>query len=197
MDKMLTNQQKLLKIARDNQILKDAKHLKRSTPEGEVYEFPINSYVLAKYPAGAMGHRPPTKLHANWRGPLRVANYVKEQNKYTVVDLITGKAEDVHSTMLKPFEHDEEFTDPLQVALIDKQMFLVEKILKHSGNPKKKNSMNFLTKWVGYEAPTWEYYKNLRNTQALLDYLKKRPNLDHLIPGKFQEQSTSKKRKRS
>ena len=63
-------------------------------------QFPINSYVMAKY-ENHHEHRPPTKLHPIKKGPFRVVNYTG--SIYTVQNLVTMKNEDYHVTNLEPF----------------------------------------------------------------------------------------------
>jgi hypothetical protein len=100
-----------------------------------------------------MGNKPPSKLHCQWRGPLRVVNNIG--SKYVLQDLITKKLEDVHVSLLKQFHYDSAYTDPEQVALTDKQMFVIEQIEAHKGDPKKRSTLPFKVKWAGESEATW------------------------------------------
>eukprot|EP00981_Chlorochromonas_danica_P014972 scaffold9728_cov194-Ochromonas_danica.AAC.1 len=113
---MLAKQALLLRTAARLQKEADRSHISGLIP-GLPTEFAIGSYVLAKYPPTAMGHKPPTKLHTPWRGPFRVINV--NGAKYTLQDLVTMRNEDVHVSLLKPFHYDPTETDPLTVALAD------------------------------------------------------------------------------
>ena len=76
-------------------------------------EFLPNSYVLVHYRTGL----PPTRLHTNWKGPLR---FIKGLNsRYTLLDLITGKEKDYHVSDMKPFVFDSAIVDPLDIARRD------------------------------------------------------------------------------
>ena len=49
---------------------------------------------------------------------------------------------------------------------------VVERILAHTGNLKKRKLMKFKVKWAGYEDVTWEEWKNVRLVDKLHDYLR-------------------------
>jgi hypothetical protein len=44
---------------------------------------------------------------------------------------------------LHPFRYDAETTDPMEVARSDKQLFIVDAIISHTGKPKLKSNMTF------------------------------------------------------
>ena len=71
--------------------------------------------------------------------------------------------------------------------MVDREEFLVESILKHRGDSKRKTSLEFLVKWLGYsdEENTWEPYNNLKDNSVLHDYLRKN-KLEKLIPASHQ-----------
>ena len=99
--------------------------------------FPPNTYVLVQYE-----NRPPSKLHTNWKGPMRVVNNIG--SKYTVHNMITDELEDHHVSKLKAFQFDPEITDPQLVANKDQQLFDVDSILEMRGDPRKvKNNFTF------------------------------------------------------
>ena len=76
-------------------------------------EYLPNSYVLVHHRTGL----PPTRLHTNWKGPMRV---IKGFNsRYTLLDLITGKEKDYHVSDMKPFVFDSALVDPLDIARRD------------------------------------------------------------------------------
>ena len=106
--------------------------------------------------------------------------------RYTLLDLITGKEKDFHSSDMKPFVFDSAVTDPLDVARRDHMEFFIEKILDHRGDIKKRTELEFLVKWLGYSesADSWEPYANLRDSDQLHIYLRSK-KLSKLIPSKF------------
>ena len=79
----------LLKASAEELLRTDLLHM--TTKEQNIYkEYLPNSYVLVHYRTGM----PPTRLHTNWKGPMRV---IKGLNaRYTLLDLICGKEKDFH-----------------------------------------------------------------------------------------------------
>ena len=61
---MLKMQSELMLQAKEVQEKRDAKNIKRRTPEN-ITEFPVNSYVLIGYPTSSHHKGPPTKFQAN------------------------------------------------------------------------------------------------------------------------------------
>ena len=74
-DSLLFKQQRLIKVAQDTQ-RRYAEGLISKRLEGIKYRkptlFPVNSYVLVRYPQSLQGRGPPTKFHSFWRGPYKV-----------------------------------------------------------------------------------------------------------------------------
>jgi len=179
-DKMLTKQQELLGIAEKLQREKDLVNTEnRSSPK--YTNFPINSYVLVAYPHTRMGQRPPVKTMTPYRGPMRVISGT--ESKYIVQDLVTLKEETIHVSLLKPFDYDQQNTNPTEVAQHDTDEFNVEDILQHTGDFKKKQTLQFQVKWKGYgpEHNTWEPWKSVRDNVTLHKYLRKN-KLQRWIP---------------
>jgi hypothetical protein len=165
---------------------KDQRHLmSRNDPPTE---FPINSYVLVQYPNSRMGRKAPTKLHTPWRGPYRVVN--KIGHKYTVQDLVTKTEEDVHVTSLKPFYYDPNIVNPLEIARKHKQGRLIETVLQHRGNTRRRHTLEFLVRYVGDLPPNekekWELYWDIRHDGILHEYLRAN-RMKTLIPKKFKD----------
>ena len=66
---------------------------------------------------------PPTRLHMNWKGPMRVINGLN--SRYTLLDLITGKEMDYHVSDMKPFVFDSAIVEPLGIARHDQMEFFI------------------------------------------------------------------------
>ena len=163
--KMLHSQEELIRIAYETQTNKDRLHM-TSVNEENTYFLP-NTYVLVKYE-----NRPPSKLHTNWKGPMRVVNSVG--SKYTVHNMVTDELENHHVSQLKQFEFDPEMTDPQLVANKDQQLFDVESILEMRGDPNKsKKQLFFLVRWKGLTSvdDSWLPWKELRNNSILHAFL--------------------------
>ena len=182
---MLKSQAILLQLAEKQQRHKDLRH-GLTNYEFQRTDFPINSYVLATYPDGAMGKRPPTKFHPRLKGPFRVVN--RHKDEYTVQNLVTSTFEKYHSTALRTFEYDDDLVNPRDVALRDNEEYVIEAIQAHKGDPSKLSSLTFKVKWLGYpdSESTWEPWKNLRLTQQLHLYLRAN-GLRRLIPKSIAE----------
>ena len=141
-----------------------------TTKEQNIHkEYLPNSYVLVHYRTGL----PPTRLHTNWKGPMRV---IKELNsRYTLLDLITGKKKDYHASDMKPFVFDSALVDPLEIARPD-----------HRGKLSQRKSIQLFFSWMGYDQSyeSWEPLANLRDSTHLHSYLRE-INLTQLILTKF------------
>ena len=66
---MLKSQAILLQLAEKQQRHKDLRH-GLTNYEFQRTDFPINSYVLATYPDGAMGKRPTNKVSSETQGTV-------------------------------------------------------------------------------------------------------------------------------
>ena len=164
-----------MEVAEKTQRMKDDTHI--ASQSGNETIFLPGSYVLVSYP----GRGPPHKLLPHWAGPMQVLS--SDCNHYSLRNLATGKLEKHHVMRLKPFHYDPDETKPEQVALRDRNMFLVEEVLAHKGSTKRKNSLLFKVKWIGYpvEEATWEPWTSLRDNLVLHRYLRDK-ELSHLIP---------------
>jgi hypothetical protein len=180
---MLRAQQILIEIAQKHQRQKDKEHMSLAPPNNKLTSFPINSYVLVKYPSTGFKKGPPNKLMPILKGPMRVVNKVGVRYTFNLVD---NKTEEVHITRLHPFDYDPDYTEPTDIAKRDNQMEDVDHIIKHWGNPKKKSNMQFLVRWANSNEneDQWLPWKDLRGNIALHKYLHER-GLDKLIPSEF------------
>ena len=79
--------------------------------------------------------------------------------EYSLHDLVQNKNVTIHVTRLKIFEHDPARHIPLEIAAKDYEEDEVEKIIRHTGDPKRKSSLDFLVRWLGYdEMKTYGYH---------------------------------------
>ena len=173
---MLRAQANLIEVARETQMKKDNEHM--TTQSEEVTNFPTNSYVLVAYTSG-----PPSKLHTEWKEPMRVVNCVGA--KYALHNLVTNEIEDIHVSRLKPFFLDPDHVDPRLVANVDAQCVDVDYVVahRHKGNKRKKSEYEFLVRWRGHgeEHDQWLPWKELRRNVATHQYLKNN-HMSSLIP---------------
>jgi hypothetical protein len=102
---MLQMQDSLLKASAKELLRTDLLHQTQSQMSQHT-EYPINSYVLVHYRTGSS----PSRLHTNWRGPLRVVK--GDNSRYTLYDLVSQKTSVYHVSDMKPFLYDPAITQP-------------------------------------------------------------------------------------
>ena len=166
---MLAYQQAVIEVAQETLAARVIGHLEGKAPE-ELTVFPVNSYVLVAYPRSAMGRKPPNKLTAPWRGPLRVVSF--DANEYTLQNLVTGKLELQHVTCLKSYNYDPKRTtekDLVEVSNMDTSEFLVDRILDHTGDPSYKTEMLRWEEGLSSDFDLWLPWSELRK---LHEYIK-------------------------
>jgi hypothetical protein len=184
-ESMLQTQSTILDIARQNLTEKDEIHMK--TYPTERSDFEIGSYVLVEHRQNSLRRGPRSKLLPFLKGPMRVI--AKNDNTYTLQDIVNMRQYDYHITNLRVFDFDPNIQNPLTYALKDDgSMYQVERVSKHKGDPKKsKTQLLFLVHWVGYEEPTWEPWSNIRRTAKLHEYISNhtKPAVRNLLPKNF------------
>jgi transposase InsO family protein len=147
-----------------------------------VTEYLPGSFVLVAYPKGT---RAPTKLHMPWAGPMQVVT--NNNSEYVLRNLVTGKTMIRHVSNLKAFIPSK--VSPLQVASRDAEAYIVEKIISHEGNTRRKEQMLFRVRWFGFgpDEDTKEPWSNLKHNWLLHRYLRE-AGLKHLIPIEYREE---------
>jgi hypothetical protein len=94
---------------------------------------------------------------------------------YKCNDLVSGKLTDFHFDRLRIVNVIDEMVreaDLVVLATNDKDEFVVEKILSHRGNPKRKATLEFLIRWKGYDESedTWLRFPDIKELElAALD----------------------------
>ena len=171
-DDLLHKQQHLVRVAQQAQIKYHTKELaNRIITKGDNIPtvFPINSYVLVRYPPSKQGRGPPTKFHSFWRGPYKVESITGET--YRLLNLVTGDTNTFHVTQLKQFIYNGDETIPLNIARKDHDEYIVEAILNHRFNhtPTEKG-LYIQVKWEGFDEPTWEPRENFIHVEAFHEY---------------------------
>ena len=167
-------QQTVIDVARETQLTIETKRFDTSQPAPATTILQKGSYVLVQDPEGT--DKP--KLMPVHPGPYEIMGH--RGDRYELRNLVNNGMSFVHISRLRPFKYDPIHTDPTEIALQDKEEFVVERILEHQGNIQDKTNMRFLVKWKGYDesSNSWEpwYDKGagLRDNTVLHEYLRKR-----------------------
>ena len=120
-----------------------------------------------------------SKLQPKFLGPYCV---IKQTHNDVLCKHVTTNIEyTFHSSRIYPFFGS--IQDAKKCAIVDTDEYDVEAILDHAGNIRRKTSMRFLVKWLGYsDAHTsWEPYNNLKDNSILHQYLDTH-KMSHLKP---------------
>ena len=84
--------------------------------------------------------------------------------------------------MMRKYNTDQ--TDDVRfVAALDRQEFVVESIVAHTGQGKNKYKYMFKVHWSGYDdnEDTWLAYKDVSKLEALDAYVSKHPELQGVL----------------
>jgi hypothetical protein len=181
--KMIILQAKLLLQSEKFQAQHSDEYAQKVGPVQFSDRFAENSLVLVTYP-----DRPPSKFHPRLRGPFKVMERHADDT-YSCMNLVNGHALHFHISQLRPYTNDinPQALSPIEVAARDHEEFMVDCIIDHrvihKGSIKKPSHLQFLVVWLGYEEEfnTWEPYANVKDLQALSDYVHTIPQLNYLI----------------
>ena len=118
------------------------------------------------------------------RGVARTVSSLIRDPSMSLQTLLLTKNE---VCILKNINYDSEVDVPADTARRDYMEFVVEKVLKHSGDTKKPTAMSFQVKWLNYDDThnSWEPWKNLRLCEALHEYLRDN-KMKHFIPNNLE-----------
>ena len=182
LDELLKVQREIIEVARRNLEETDLFHLSQRGGK-EITEFPPDSYVLLNYEGE--GNRPPTKLHTNLRGPVKVVS--NDGPIYTVEDLTTKKLYDFHVKLLHPFDFDTAIVDPNEVARHDEDYFDIARIENHrfTGTKKNRTDLEFLVVFDGESKAIWQPWSiDLSKNEKVHTYLRDHQMVKY-IPAKY------------
>ena len=139
-------------------------------------------YVLLAYPeSGVWKRKQPCKLAMVLRGPYEVISH--EGTVYTLRNLVTNQRIQKMVFHLRPYHYDATRTNPNDMALKDHQGdYYVEEVISHTGSWKRKASLRFVVKWVGYDEPDADQkWNDLKHVEQLHDYMRAHGQ-EHHIP---------------
>jgi hypothetical protein len=171
----------------------DAHHIEERTLLQTSYN--IGDYVLISYPDSLLGPaRPPTKLMPIRKGPMKIVE--RQGDAYTVLDLVTRKADTIHISRIYPFLYDSTRVDPEVIALRDKEEFEVQAILDDTIDvDTPTRSWRFHVLWKGYDISeaSWVSWNTLKDVGILHEYLRSK-RLGKFIPRNHQKPQDRTKR---
>jgi hypothetical protein len=173
--KLQETQLELIRVSREH-LEGQARQRDARLPLEYTVDFQVGDYVLLAYPS-----RPPNKLSAMYRGPLRIVSR-ERSDLYELLDLVSNKLLKVHLSRLRKLHLDDSTTieDILRIAGIDQGEFVVSEILDHRWvGSRNKRQLEFLVRWENYEPgdDTWEPLDNLKDVAALDAYSQAHPEL--------------------
>ncbi len=160
----------------------EAEHTKHLASKGELRTVhAIGTWVFVDHPKSLIGSGAPSKLMPNRLGPMKIIK--REGDEYTVVNETIGKTDKVHVTRLHPAEFDPLRSSPEEFNVLDKPMYIIDKITKHRGgfaSTASRKVLSFYVLWKDYPVSeaTWEPWKNVSKTVQLHDYLRSK-GLEH------------------
>jgi hypothetical protein len=183
MAKMLKTQSEMIELHKTRIQKGDAEHVTSEAMKNYTV-FEDGSYVLLDPATG----KPKTRLHSRRTGPFLVIDH--EDSTYRLENLVTKNQFRVNIHRMHPFHFDPDRVNPQEVAAQDVDEFIVETIVSHEGDFKKKGSLKFKVRWLGYgpEHDSDEPWKNVMYVDKLHEYLRAHDLAKH-IPKQFKEPS--------
>ena len=121
------------------------------------------------------------------KGPMKVID--KDIDAYTVLDLVTRRAEVIHLSRMFPFLYDATKIDPENIALRDREEFVVGEILDDTIDLSLPTKLwKFLVLWKGYDIQeaSWVSWNNLKDVGVLHQYMRTK-RLGRYIPRAHQK----------
>jgi hypothetical protein len=184
MKEQIDLQEHLIKIMEENQHNKDEKHMK---DQKITMQLLLGTYIVCRHEGGQK-----SKQQTRWHGPYRIikTNIRPQGTVYTVFNAKKGTEEDYHEAFVKPYPCNPEFGDydALKMAVLDTDMYIVEKILDHRFKATTKE-IQLLIQWYGDNEPEWcEYNSTMSNNILVLRYFKSK-GLENLIPTKHKRRT--------
>ena len=137
-----------LQMARDKQHQQEQQDLMQSV---SITVYPPGAWVKVAHPRSSTGQRRPSKLSQEWRGPYKVVRRLR--GEYEVLETATNDLLTFSEHLLQPYLVGEHQPSPEEVALRDRNFYIIEKVLKIEGDAKRRTSWNLTIKWEGYEKP--------------------------------------------
>ena len=185
---MIRSQADYLSTAARVQEEKDRRHMLERTRDVAVTIFPPGTWVKAMHPPSTFGWRAPNKLAAPWRGPYQVLSRSKGQ--YELRDPALPDTLWISEHLLEIYNVDKDHSTPVQVAIDDRNMSFIEKVIDVKGFWKKRSSILLFIKWADETTPQWYPWNStfLHNEHVHDFFMKKGGPWKSLVPKNYREQ---------
>ena len=134
------------------------------------------------------------KLTFKWIGPYRVIANKGRIDFYKVRNLVQDQTQVLHRSELKLTHCASDEEARASHAPQEKELF-IEKILEHSGDPTRPNSVQFLCKVSGLEEPFLFDFKDSKTLTTVIDYIKDHDDLKPLLRHTIDERTERRKTK--
>ena len=174
----------MLQAAKEVQLAADREHLASVDPE-DITTFEVGQLVLVQpHDNPLSGRRPKSKFDFKWSGPYQVESKVGI-NTYRLRDLTQSDTFITRNVMdIIGYNHDPRNLTPQEVAAAEKQEYVINSIISHTGNSKNVSKMKFQVRWEGFDPKddTFEPYENLQDNIFLHKYLAQNGMLDLVLP---------------
>jgi len=153
----------------DTRIHQDLEQNRRS---GDEPPFEVGDWVLLSSKDLNTGKGTIKKLLPKWIGPYRVVATYKDYSTYKIDLPKRYRIHDVfHASKLKLANGPKEDFWPDPEEVVDTTEYLVEEITKMR---RKGRQRQCLVKWQGYDESTWEPVRNMLQTTAYQEFMKRR-----------------------
>ena len=133
--------------------------------------FVEGTYVLVdRYPPHTDWSKK-SKLQTRWLGPYLITK--RNEDWYTLRNLVTSNEVTYHVTQIKIFDYDKNKVDPVKLAFKQNDEYIVDAIISHEGNLTKLDEVKFRVHWKDFTAldDTMEPWSNLKQNSKLHEYL--------------------------
>ena len=134
------------------------------------------------------------KLTFKWTGPYRIVKNEGRIDFYEVKNLVQDQTEILHRSELKLTQCPSDEEARRSHAQQERELF-IEKILKHSGDPTKPNTVQFLCEVSGLDEPLIFDFKDSKTIPKLIDYIKDHDDLKPLLRHTIDERTERRKTK--
>ena len=134
------------------------------------------------------------KLTFKWTGPYRVIAKEGRDDFYKVKNLVQDQTQILHRSELKVTQCSSDKEALESHAPQEKELF-IDEILKHSGDPTKPYTVQFLCKVSQLEEPLIFDFKDSNTLTKVIDYIKDHDDLKPLLRHTIDERTERRKTK--